>query len=777
MNVIALAFWLVQGWGGLSVHGIVRRADTDQPIAGALVEVVGTDRQTWTNAGGAYAMAHLACASCRLRFSAPLSDTAVVEVSAGPDSAVRIDVSLSPQPGRLPEIAVIAPMRSTDGSTVAGDITLEPAAAGARRYTTADIDAGAIGGHPDPLRILASAPDVASLPDIGTSLHVRGGGGDQNRVLLDGIPIQSPYHASGVLSALSPDFVDAVTIETGVPSARYGNALSSTIAVDTRRPSSATVAHGGVDALEVRQSLAGPLPGGLGGFVVAARQSARSLAFGHFDQAASGGFADAAAKVTIGLPLGSLEFLGFGTRDGLGFDGRVSLDTGAVGESAAGPGGAPSLARNAFSWSSATEAVVWSVAPTGGLGVAVRAWHSAADARIGWTASSGPIRLLSGLQDVGAAGEATWNTGWGEVSTGATIDRLNTRYRVAPAIATSRPASGSIGPYLQLQAAPLLAAAFLEGRWHVGPRLSLITGVREEIGSGLASTLEPRVSVRYALASGLTLVAGYARTQQSVQSLRNEESILDAVTGVGLPVAAGATGVPLARADQLTGALEQRLSDRTTVTLDGYVRRMDGLLAVPVVTAQPFALDRLARGSGGASGLALQFRYHGDRLGIQAGYGLNAAARYVAGQHYVPSFDARHTAVAALGYRLASGTTLRASVWAASERPTSLIGDAFEWTPFAPAGGAGELAGSPQHVIGLVNGGRVPPYVRLDLGVAHMWRPTVFGRVAQLTGRVGVTNVLNHANIMGILLAPGTTAVQRLPLLPRSLFFGIDWAY
>jgi Carboxypeptidase regulatory-like domain len=81
MKSIALAFWIAQGLSSWLVHGVVRWSDTERPIAGALVEVVGTDRRTRPNAEGAYAVADLACAPCRLRFSASLSDTAVVEVN------------------------------------------------------------------------------------------------------------------------------------------------------------------------------------------------------------------------------------------------------------------------------------------------------------------------------------------------------------------------------------------------------------------------------------------------------------------------------------------------------------------------------------------------------------------------------------------------------------------------------------------------------------------------------------------------------------------------
>ena len=52
----------------------------------------------------------------------------------------------------------------------------------------------------------------------------------------------------------------------------------------------------------------------------------------------------------------------------------------------------------------------------------------------------------------------------------------------------------------------------------------------------------------------------YARLHQYVQSLRNEESLFDAIAGISLPAIAGSTFngavVPVARADQLTATAD-----------------------------------------------------------------------------------------------------------------------------------------------------------------------------------------------------------------------------
>ena len=107
MRPLAFALLLIQGSGEWSVHGTVRQAESDRPIAGALVEVAGTERRTWSNGDGAYVVTGLACAPCRLRFSAPRYDTAVVDVNGVADDTVHVDVALTTLPSRLPTVAVV----------------------------------------------------------------------------------------------------------------------------------------------------------------------------------------------------------------------------------------------------------------------------------------------------------------------------------------------------------------------------------------------------------------------------------------------------------------------------------------------------------------------------------------------------------------------------------------------------------------------------------------------------------------------------------------------
>ncbi len=728
---------------GWSVHGVVWRADASLPVVGATVEVAGTRVSTVSDAHGVYTLSQLPCDPCHLHVSAPGYEVADVDVARGSASSLALDVALVPQPRHLPAIVVTG----RDGDVVTGGSAMRDV--GARSYSIADIEHSPFGVTPDPLGVTAASGDVAALPDVGTALHVRGGDADETLVLLDGVPVYAPYHANGVLSAVPAEFVEGVTVEAGVPPARYGGALAATVLMESRQvPEGSVATQGALDMNAIRESVAASLPGGGATFVGELRQSTGALMFRDIDDGDNArGFGDAVGKLTVALPLGTLEMLAFGTRDHVRFD----ANTDSVGVPETGP-------SNAFRWGAASTGLIWR-AGIGAARVTMRAWSAEATTRIGWSG----VALENALHDLGASGEVQ-DGAW---TLGASVDRSATAYRVASPDA----------PVLVLAAAPVTLATFIEGRWTLWHRLNVTAGTRAEVVPGVAATLEPRVSLRYALTSSTTLALGAARTAQVVQSLANGESVLDAVVPLSLPMAASRGGVPVARADQLTASVEHHIGSRLTFVVDGYARRMDGLALVAPVTALPFATT-FDRGTGTASGVVghLEYRW-GDRLRAQIAYALSGADREAGGVRYTPSFETPRSATTGIAYRVWRGTTLDAALWFASPRPTSILANDIQWTSVAPLGGAGDLEGTPDRIVGTLDGERLPAYERLDLGVTERFRPRLFGFGAELTARVRVTDVLNHPNPAGAMVVPGDGAALQPLLLPaRAVVASLGWS-
>ena len=86
----------------------------------------------------------------------------------------------------------------------------------------------------DVLQSLKILPGIVSTSDVSSKFYVRGGAGDQNLFLLDGMKIYNPFHAFGIFSVLDPDIVHDVGLYTGASPAGYGGRLSSAIDIRTR---------------------------------------------------------------------------------------------------------------------------------------------------------------------------------------------------------------------------------------------------------------------------------------------------------------------------------------------------------------------------------------------------------------------------------------------------------------------------------------------------------------------------------------------------------------
>lgn len=89
-------------------------------------------------------------------------------------------------------------------------------------------------GEADVFNALKLYPGVHSGGDGSSGLYVRGGGPDQNLVLLDGVPIYNSSHLFGFYSVFNADAIKRIELVKGGFPARYGGRLSSVIGIDMK---------------------------------------------------------------------------------------------------------------------------------------------------------------------------------------------------------------------------------------------------------------------------------------------------------------------------------------------------------------------------------------------------------------------------------------------------------------------------------------------------------------------------------------------------------------
>jgi len=133
-------------------------------------------------------------------------------------------------------------------------------------------------GEADPVRALTLLPGVSTANDATTALNVRGGAADENQILLDDSQVFNPAHAIGLFSTFNPDAVDYVTLYKGAIPARYGGRLSSVLEIQQREGNSREFEGSGtVGLLSSRLSVQGPVLGGSGSYLLAARRTYADL--------------------------------------------------------------------------------------------------------------------------------------------------------------------------------------------------------------------------------------------------------------------------------------------------------------------------------------------------------------------------------------------------------------------------------------------------------------------------------------------------------------------
>lgn len=84
-------------------------------------------------------------------------------------------------------------------------------------------------GEIDVLKAIQLLPGVQSGTEGTSGIYVRGGGPDQNLILIDGVPVYNVNHLFGFFSIFNADAINTVTLVKGGFPARYGGRLSSVI--------------------------------------------------------------------------------------------------------------------------------------------------------------------------------------------------------------------------------------------------------------------------------------------------------------------------------------------------------------------------------------------------------------------------------------------------------------------------------------------------------------------------------------------------------------------
>lgn len=129
-------------------------------------------------------------------------------------------------------------------------------------------------GEKDIMKTLQLTPGVKTAGEGNSGFFVRGGGADQNLVLLDEAVVYNASHLLGFFSVFNSDAVkDVALYKSGIP-AEYGGRASSVMDVKMKDGNSKNFGvSGGIGLISSRLAVEGPIVKDKGSFIVSARRS------------------------------------------------------------------------------------------------------------------------------------------------------------------------------------------------------------------------------------------------------------------------------------------------------------------------------------------------------------------------------------------------------------------------------------------------------------------------------------------------------------------------
>jgi outer membrane receptor for ferrienterochelin and colicin len=129
-------------------------------------------------------------------------------------------------------------------------------------------------GETDILKTMQLLPGIKSTGDGSSGFYVRGGGADQNLVLLDEAVVYNTGHMLGFFSIFNADAIKSTKMIKGIMPANYGQRLSSVVDVKMKEGSNKNFAiEGGIGLISSRLTIEGPIVEDKGSFIVSGRRT------------------------------------------------------------------------------------------------------------------------------------------------------------------------------------------------------------------------------------------------------------------------------------------------------------------------------------------------------------------------------------------------------------------------------------------------------------------------------------------------------------------------
>ncbi|QMW02557.1 TonB-dependent receptor [Spirosoma foliorum] len=652
--------------GKFTISGYVRETGSQEALIGVNVYLPGTTIGTTTNTYGFYSLTLPARDSVRLAYSFVGYETVGYSLSLRANQTQNVSLT----PGRaLSEVEVKA---ETSGEKVSESV----------RMSTIDIPVAQIKkipaflGEKDVLKVLQLMPGVQKGSEGQTGIYVRGGGPDQNLIILDDAVVYNASHLFGFFSVFNGDAIKSVELIKGGFPARYGGRLSSVIDLNMKDGNREKLhGEGGIGLIASRLTLEGPLTKNKkGSFLVSGRRTYLDIIAAPLINAQTKGqtqagyyFYDLNAKANYDFsPTNKIYLSGYFGRDKFyAHDNTQNNDTG-------------------LGWGNATATLRWNHLFNqklfANLSLIFSNYKFQISAVEKSTLSTDTYSLLynSGIRDFTLKYDVDY---YPTPQHSVKVGLQNTYHRFTPSAIVLQNAGISQAVDNVNTIDVLESGIYAEDTWRPSNRLRLNAGLRLSYFHQADVNYfkpEPRLSAAYTLKPDLSLKASYAIMNQYVHLLSN--------TGIGLPTDLWVPSTDRVKPQQSQQVAIGIAKDFTTggafakglaLTVEGYYKSMNNIInykegASFLLLNDPSSAnnvrweDNVTAGRGWSYGAEVLLQKKIGQFSGWAGYTLSWTqwqfAELNGGQPYYPRYDRRHDVSLVGVYELNKKITLSA-VW------------------------------------------------------------------------------------------------------------------
>ena len=527
-------------------------------------------------------------------------------------------------------------------------------------------------GEVDILKTIQLIPGVKSAGDGNSGFYVRGGGPDQNLILLDEATVYNASHLLGFFSVFNGDAIKNATLIKGGMPAQYGGRLSSVLDISMKEGNSKKLqVDGGIGVVASRLTIQGPIKKDKASFIISARRTyidALSKAFVPIKSAFGGTsyfFYDVNAKLNWQISQKDRLYLsGYIGKDVFNFSDKASH-----------------FGANVI-WGNSIACLRWNHLFNSKLFSNTTVSYTNYDFSFAAAQSGFELKLVSGIKD--------WNAKYDLVyipNPRHTIKAgLNYIYHTfTPSNVSAKQGENTFdfGKIVKLYSHD--AAIYISDDWEITPRLKVNAGLRfgyfAQVGPftryvknqfGKTSDtivynrgkkvvdyngLEPRFSIRYSLSKSMSIKASYTRNFQYVH--------LASISSVSLPTDVWMPCTDLIKpqlANQyVLGLFKNFKQDMFETSVEVYYKTMANQIeykegAQPQDNVFDNPDNAFTYGKGQAYGAEFFLKKRTGKFTGWIGYTLSWTWRQFAdinyGKPYLAKYDRRHDASLVLTYDL-----------------------------------------------------------------------------------------------------------------------------